>query len=51
MKKSEIYLKAQAAVLNSNISNFDKLTILRELMHQEDLALYVEKDEEKGQAE
>lgn len=51
MKKSEIYLKAQAAVLACNMSNLDKLTILRELMHQEDVALYVEKDEEKGRLE
>ena len=47
MKKSEIYFKAQVAVLNSNCSGIDKLVILRELMHQEDVARYVEEQEEK----
>ena len=50
MKKSEIYLKAQAAVLASNMSNLDRLTILRELMRQEDIALYSEENEAKGES-
>lgn len=47
MNKSEIYRIAQYAVLNcSSIGNKDKIDILRELIAQEDLALFVEKQEE-----
>ena len=47
MKKSEIYIVAQACVLrDERIAEGKKLDILRELMHQEDLALFVEKQEE-----
>lgn len=52
MKKSEIYRMAQGAVLtNEYLSIDDKLKILRELMHQEDLALFTEKREEKEREE
>lgn len=51
MKKSEIYFKAQGAIVNSSISTFDKLEILRELIAQEDLALFIEGQEEKENAE
>lgn len=48
MKKSKIYRMAQGAVLtNEYLSIDDKLTILRELITQEDLALFVEKQEEE----
>ena len=51
MKKSEIYLKAQIAVLNSNMNVFDKMAILRELMDREDVAAMNEKfEEEKANA-
>lgn len=46
MKKSEIYFKAQVAVVNSNCHVLDKLEILRQLMNDEDVAKYVEKNEE-----
>lgn len=45
MRKSEIYFKAQAAVIDSSMHRADKLAILRELMAQEDLAKYVEEKE------
>ena len=48
MKKSEIYKQAQIAVLQSTaLGAFAKLEILRELMHTEDVALFVEKQEGK----
>lgn len=48
MKKSKMYKLAQGAVLtNEYLSIDDKLTILRELIAQEDLALFVEKQEEE----
>lgn len=52
MKNSEIYLKAQAAVVNSTFPTLDKLEILRVLMHQQDIAKYMEdRDAEKEKAE
>lgn len=51
MKKSALYRIAQLAVLNSDkIYHVDKLEVLRELMAGEDLALLVEKKEEKENA-
>lgn len=48
MKKSEIYRMAQIAVLQStSLGNGDKLDILRELMNNEKVALFVEKQEEE----
>ena len=48
MKKSEIYIMAQIAVINSSgILAPDKLEVPRELMDAEDLALFVEEQEEK----
>ena len=47
MKKSESFLLAQKAVLNDPfISSDEKLAVLRALMSEEDLAKYVEKQEE-----
>lgn len=46
MKKSEIYKMAQIAVLNCNFSSGDRLEILHELMEEEKLALYCEKQDE-----
>ena len=46
MKKSEIYKMAQIAVLNCNFSSGDRLEILHELMEEEKLALYCEKQNE-----
>ena len=51
MKSSEIYLKAQAAVVNSSFPTMEKLEILRVLMDQQDVAKYVEDREEKEKAE
>lgn len=52
MKKSEIYRLAQGAVvLSNNLCVADKLAILRELIEKEDVALYWEQKEEKGNAE
>lgn len=49
MKKSEIYRLAQGAVvLCHDLCVADKLNVLRELISQEDLALYCEEREEKG---
>lgn len=45
MKKSVIYHMAQIAVLGSGLLQSDKLQVLRELMSQEDVALYCEKRE------
>lgn len=45
MKKSHIFRLAQIAVLNANLPNADKLEVLRELFHEEDLAKYVEEQE------
>lgn len=46
MKKSEVYKMAEVAVVNSlSISAQDKIEILRELIEQEDLALYREERE------
>lgn len=48
MKKSEIYLKAQEAVLTDGTMCIrEMLEILRELMRQEDLALFCEQQEEE----
>lgn len=45
-KKSELYLKAQYAVVNSlSMSHDEKIAILRLLMEQEDIALFCEKQE------
>jgi hypothetical protein len=47
MKKSEIYKQAQICVLCAKyLGEHNTLEILRELMHQEDVALFVEKQEE-----
>lgn len=44
MKKSEIYRLAQCCIVSSiSLSAEQKLEILRVLMEQEDVALYVEK--------
>lgn len=49
MKKSVIYKLAQCAVLTTaNLSEYDKLTILRELMGAEDLAKFTERQQEKA---
>lgn len=46
MKKSEIYIKAQIAVVAyQGMSVTDKLQILRELMDAEDLASFCEEQE------
>ena len=46
MKKSEIYKLAQRAVLTSqSIVIDDKLAVLRELMHKEDIEKFVEEQE------
>lgn len=51
MKKSEIYRQAQYAVINSpSIHTEAKTEILRELMDKEDVALFVEKQEEEENA-
>lgn len=48
MKKSVIFKLAQYAVLADNsLYAGDKLDVLRELIAQEDLALFVEKQEEE----
>jgi hypothetical protein len=48
MKQSEAFHKAQLSVLNDpNITFEETLEILRVLMHEEDLALFSEKKEEK----
>ena len=50
MKKSELYRMAQeAVVIVPGIKIADKLDILRELMKEEDLALFVE--QQKGESE
>ena len=50
MKKSEAYYLAQIAVVNSHcIPPEKKLVILKTLMHEEDLAIFVEEQEEKGE--
>lgn len=48
MKKSEMYKYAQCAVVDiaNHLTTLTKLEILRELMAQEDLALFVESQEE-----
>lgn len=52
MKKSEIYFLAQMAVLLSGeVNDTDKLLILRELISQEDLALYCERRDGEENAE
>lgn len=49
MKTSEIYKKAQFAVVNSLcLYPEDKLEILRELMDKEDLEIFREKKEAEG---
>lgn len=52
MKQSEMYRLAQGAVVKSEgIDVFRKLEILRRLMKDEDVALFVEAEEEKKKAE
>ena len=49
-EKSALYKMSQIAVLESNsLTEYTKLEILRELMEQEDVALFVEKREEEEQ--
>ena len=49
MKKSEIYFKAQMAVLRaSDISDDERLTVLKELMDREDTCRLLEEREEKN---
>lgn len=50
MKKSEIYRLAQVAVLAQPLTDSVKITVLRELMVQEDLAKFCEQQEEKENA-
>ena len=51
MKKSEMYTLAQKAVLNSqSIVIEDKLAVLRELMHKEDIEKYAESNSAEGNA-
>ena len=48
MKKSEIYKLAQCAVLESiTLDTYTKLDILHELISDENLALFAEKQNEK----
>ena len=47
MGKSEIYLRAQAAVIDSSMHRVDKLAVLRELMAQEDFAKLIEAKEDE----
>ena len=48
MKKSEIYRLAQGAVVsNTFLDIHGKLEILRELIAQEDMNLFLEKEEEE----
>lgn len=48
MKESEAYQLAEMAVVNSPcLSAQDKLAVLRVLFDKEDLALYIERKEEK----
>ena len=49
MKKSEIYKKAQLAVLGSTLGGYDKLEILRELMEEEKVALFCENREKENE--
>lgn len=50
MKKSEMYRLAQGAVLtNTYLSIEDRLEILRELMGNEDLAKFVERDAKESE--
>ena len=52
MKKSELYKYAQGVVCESNqLTIPTKLELLRELMKQEDSALFWEKQEEKSDSE
>lgn len=49
-KTSWIYRMAQLAVLeSSSLTEFNKLEVLRELIAKEDVALFVEEQEEKEQ--
>ena len=51
MKKSEIYRLAQeAVVLVPCFKTSEKLEVLRELIAQEDLALFVEEKESQNEA-
>ena len=51
MKKSECLRLAQEAVINSNaLTSMAKGKILRVLIKEEDLALYVENQKEKQEA-
>ena len=46
MKKSEMYREAQKAVINNlRIPAEDKLEIVRQLQHDEELAIFVEERE------
>lgn len=48
MKKSEVYRKAIFSVMDyKDISQEDKLVVLKELINDEEIALYCEKQEEK----
>ena len=48
-KTSWMYKMAQVAVLESgSLTEFNKLEILRELIAKEDVALFVEKQEEEA---
>lgn len=49
MKKSAIYRAAQVCVLESDLNAKDTLEVLRELMRREDLELFTEAQEEKGE--
>jgi hypothetical protein len=45
MRKSELYVMAQMAVMRDNQTpDKDKLAILRELQEREDMARYLEKE-------
>ena len=51
MKKSECLRLAQEAVINSNaLTTMAKGKILRVLIQEEDLALFIEKEKEKKEA-
>jgi hypothetical protein len=50
MKRSEVYHMAQIAVVNSPcISPENKLEVLKVLMGDEDVAIYMEEQAEKGE--
>ena len=51
MKKSEIYHRAQLAVLEASILPDAKLEILRELLSEEQLHRHIEQAREKQEAQ